>query len=53
MTKAIVKGCKERFLQAKAAYGKLRQQAIGLGIKVDKRWTDETVQRKIDAKLAE
>lgn len=31
----------------------LRKQAIGLGIKVDKRWTDETVQRKIDEKLAE
>lgn len=30
----------------------LRKQAIGLGIKVDKRWTDETVQRKIDEKLA-
>ena len=31
----------------------LRKQALGLGIKVDKRWTDETVQRKIDEKLAE
>ena len=30
----------------------LRKQAQGLGIKVDKRWSDETVQRKIDEKLA-
>lgn len=31
----------------------LRKQAVGLGIKVDKRWSDETIQRKIDEKLAE
>lgn len=31
----------------------LRKQALGLGIKVDKRWSDDTVQRKIDEKLAE
>ena len=30
----------------------LRKQAVGLGIKVDKRWSDETIQRKIDEKLA-
>lgn len=31
----------------------LRKQAVGLGIKIDKRWSDETIQRKIDEKLAE
>lgn len=31
----------------------LKKQAEELGIEVDQRWSDETLQKKIDAKLAE